>query len=296
MTTARAGTILLLLAFAGVGAARLAGSRRTVRPSGLSSSQSETQRFWQAYRQASSARVEDQPAAAIPLYQQALALRPAHEDSLYYLGNCYLELGRYPEAAAACRRLIAANPLSSSRGYAQLALLHADRRPGAPFDLPKAAQYFQQALRINPNSGALLGSGEVVLLQGDAKRAEKILRDVDAENATSVAAPYLLGYLCWRRGEKAEACSWFQRAVQHCKVKKPPVAWSQEGEIKANPELRWQALARQSVFGSDWLRLRRYAKSPRLSLAVMEPEYRRLDGSLDAARRPGAMLKGMEKA
>lgn len=283
MTTSRAVGTVLLLAFLAVGALRVVGARRDAAVPSRTAAANGVQQFWLASRQASQARAAGDLPGAIRSYQAALALRPGHEDSLYYVGNCYLALGRYSVAAAAYRRLIAANPLSSSRGYAQLALLYADRRPGAPVDLRKAAAYFQQALRLNPNSGALLGSGEVALLQGDRATAEELLGDVDAENATSVAAPYLLGYLCWRRGDGAAAWPWFQRAVQHCKVKKLPIPWSQEGEIKANPELRWQALARQSVFGGDWLRLRRYAKSPHLSPAVMAAEYARLGHSLGEA-------------
>jgi tetratricopeptide (TPR) repeat protein len=240
--------------------------------------------FWDTYNRAGQERAAGHLGVAIGLYQAALAVKPGHEGCLYYLGNCYLDSDRYQEAISAYQHLIAVNPVGS-RGYFQLGLVYANLKPGAPFDPKKAALSLRRALEVSPDTGALLGLGEVALLEGEWQRAQEALQGVNTDNSTSVAAPYLLGYLCWRKHERGPAWQWFQRAVQHCMVKKPPIPWSQEGEIKADPELRWQALARQSVFGSHWLRLRRYVKSPQLSPAVMEQEYHRLADTLAAAHQ-----------
>lgn len=72
----------------------------------------------------------------------------------------------------------------------------------------------------------------------------------------SVPAPFLLGYLAYRAGGREAARPHFAAAVARlC----PPVTasrWSEEGDAKSAPERRWQALARQSVFGASWLAVR----------------------------------------
>jgi tetratricopeptide (TPR) repeat protein len=281
MTPLRVAGILLALAFVGIAVHRTAGGRTTQGSQPAeAASRERTQQFWSRYREASQRRAAGDLEGAIELYQQAVALRPHHEDSLYYLGNCYLESRRYSEALSTYDRLIAANRLGSSRGYVQIALIHADRRPGAPYDLEKADRYFRQALAVDPDSGALLGIGEIALLRGEWQQAREALEGVNRDDAMSVAAPYLLGYLSWRADQRDEAWRWFRLAVTRCKVKKPLLKWSEEGDLKADPELRWRALARQSVLGSHWIRLRAYLKQPHLSPDVMGHEYTRLRNSI----------------
>jgi tetratricopeptide (TPR) repeat protein len=280
-----------VLAFLGVAALRVERARRErSMPSAGAAAPVPVQQFWEIYNKAGQERTAGHLMAAIALYQSALSLKPGHEGSLYYLGNCYLDEGQYQQAISAYRRLIVVNPVGS-RGYFQLGLVYASLKAGAPFDPKKAEQYLRRALQVDPDTGALLGVGEVALLEGDWPQAQAALQGVNADNNTSVAAPYLLGYLSWRQHRQGQAWLWFLRAVQCCKVKKPPIPWSQEGEIKADPELRWQALARQSVFGSDWLRLRRYTRSPNLSQAVMQREYRRLSDTLTVDRQRARLRK-----
>ncbi|MBI3910323.1 MAG: tetratricopeptide repeat protein [Armatimonadetes bacterium] len=286
MSSLRISGIVLLLAFLGVAALRTVAMRREQQATQVEAAQKERVReFWNTYRKASQALATNDLQAAIPLYQAALSLKPDHEDSLYYLGNCYFQSGRYQEALSMYERLITVHPLGSSRGYMQRALVHACLETSAPFDLQKAERYFREALRVDPDSGAQMGLGEVAVLQGAWPKAWDALQVANADNAMSVAAPYLLGYLRWRADEQAEAWRWFRLAVQRVEVKKPPVAWSEEGNVKADPKLRWQALARQSVFGSHWLRLLDYVKQPDLSPSLMEREYQRLQGVLTAAQK-----------
>jgi hypothetical protein len=82
--------------------------------------------------------------------------------------------------------------------------------------------------------------------------------------------------LAYQIGDKKEAWKWFQLAVQRAEMKKPQLKWTEEGDLKADPELRWRALARQSVFGRYWLPLRKYLNAPDLSPAIMEREYGKL--------------------
>jgi tetratricopeptide (TPR) repeat protein len=248
---------------------------------------SAAQAFWSTYRAATNRRNSGDCGGAVALYERAVALRPDHEDALYYLGNCYLELGAYDAAIDAYRRLVAVNPSGSSRAYIQWALVHACLASEAPRDLERAQRLFQQALDLDPDSGALLGLAEVALLRGDAARAERLLKRAGTEDSMSVAAPYLLGYLARRRGAPDAAWREFRLAVERGVLKKPPVTWSEEGEVKADPALRWRALARQSVFGAYWIRLRAYVGGPGPSRRDMEHEYRLLDAAVGTSRRVG---------
>lgn len=238
--------------------------------------QQHIRQFWDYYKQASQARRDGNFALAAELYQKALQLKPDHEDSLYYLGNCRFDLGRYQEALDTYQRLVSVNPQGSSRGYMRIGLGYACFEPKAPFDIAKAEQAFRQALQIDPDSGALLNLGEIALLQGKWEEAWKVLHDFNTDNAMNPAPPYLLGYICWRQGKQKEAWKWFRLAVKRHEVKKPPTPWSEEGDVKASPELRWKAMAKQSLFGEYWLRLRRYLKSSDLTSSMMEQEYQLL--------------------
>jgi tetratricopeptide (TPR) repeat protein len=238
--------------------------------------------FWPAYRDATTRRMAGDCRAAVVSYGKAIALRPAHEDSLYYLGNCHLELGAYGEAIGAYRRLVAHNPDGSPRAYMQWGLAHASLAPGAPHDLEEAERLFQRARDLDPESGALLGLAEVAVLRGEPEKARRLLERASAEDSMSMAAPYLLGYLASRAGEQADAWRQFRLAVERGEMKKSPVAWSEEGDVKADPSLRWRALARQSVLGAHWIRLRAYVGKINLTRDDMEREYALLESALRA--------------
>ncbi len=286
MSLSRLIILLLIVAVLGIVTLKVVRMRQEQQESRVETVQGEQlRRFWESYREASQKRAANDLTAAVILYQDALQLKPDHEDSLYYSGNCYFELGRYQEAILAYQRLIAVNPLGSSRGYVQLGLVHACLKPGAPFDPEKAERFFQQALQVDPDSGAMLGIAEVALLQGKWQKAWEALQSERADHDMSMATPYLLGYLCWRKGDHKEAWRWFRASVERGEFKKPAITWSEEGDVKADPEWRWRALARQSVLGEYWLRLRRYVNAPDLSPANMEEEYQLLRRALATANQ-----------
>jgi tetratricopeptide (TPR) repeat protein len=277
---------------AAVGIAVVAGGFVALRRAAADASAGEaaglapaTQRFWTDYGAARAARAEGRLDEAIGLYERALLVRPDHEDSLYYLGHCYLEQRRYAEALASYRRLVGVSPQGSSRAYMQIALVHASFDPAAPRDLAAAREYFDRALAVDPDSGALLGQGEVAVLEGRWADARETLLRADQDNPMSIGAPYLLGYVAFRAGRPSEAWVLFRTAVARGELKKPQVKWTEEGDVKADPALRWKALARQSVFGAHWLRLRSYLAEPGPTKADMSREYASLSRALEEAGR-----------
>jgi tetratricopeptide (TPR) repeat protein len=265
-----------------------AAGRRTAPPAEpATTAHTEAAReFWGTYRAATALRMKEDFEGAAGLYRKALSLRPNHEDSLYYLGNAQLERGAYADALHAFQQLAHLNPSGSSRAYMQWGLVHASLEPGAPRDFAEAQRLLQLAFDTDPESGALLALGEVALLRGRTAVAQDLIARAGAENPMSMAAPYLLGYLARLRRESDEAWRLFRLAVERGELKKPPVAWSEEGDVKADPALRWRALARQSVFGDHWIRLRAYVEPPGPTRSDMDHEYRLLDTALAAARTP----------
>ena len=272
----------LLLAFMSIAVFKMSQSNKEAQMEQKSANQAEgNRRFWDTYKQASRKRAAGELNEAVALYQQTLELRPNHEDSLYYQGNCFMELGRYNEALDNYQGLIHVNPQGSSRGYMQMGLIYASLEPGAPMDLKAAEQVFEKTLSVDPDSGAQLALGEVALLQNDWEKARQKLQSANADNPMSMAAPYLLGYLSFQKGDRQEAWKWFQLAIQRGELKKPALKWTEEGDVKADPALRWRALARQSIFGDYWLPIRKYLKDPNFSIAVMDDEYKRLANVLE---------------
>ncbi len=251
-----------------------AGTGTPVAQATATAAATRARQFWPIYERAGQARSAGRLEDAIALYTQALVVRPEHEDSLYYLGNCLLERRDHDGALRVYERLVAANPAGSSRGYMQLGSLRASLDPEAPVDLPKARALFEHALALDPDSGALLGLAEVALLEHQLAEAARLLASVEADNPMSVAAPYLRGYLAFARDDAAGAWALFKAATARGEFKKAAVRWTEEGDAKTSPELRWRALARQSVFGAYWIPPARVSGGPRTSPRRHAPRVR----------------------
>lgn len=237
--------------------------------------------FWDTYKTGGERRAAGDCEAAIRQYTRALVLRPGHEDSLYYMGSCHAERGERALALAAYQQLVDINPEGSSRAYMQMGILLASPGPDGRRALDAAERLFTRALEVDPDSGALLGLAEVAVLRRRWDEAARRLDAASADNAMSIAAPYLQAYLSFRRGDRAAAWERFQVAVSRGEMRKGPVAWSEEGDVKADPALRWRALARQSLFGEQWIHVRRYLEPPGPVPADMEREFRALNALIE---------------
>lgn len=151
--------------------------------------------FWKAFRAATDARIQRDVERAAGLYDEALALDPVHEDSLYYLGQCRRELARPAAARAAFERLVAVNP-HSARGQLALGALLASPDPHEPMDLQAAELHLRRAHNINgEETGPVVRLGEVALVRGRHDEARSWFESALRTNPRSVEAALLSGYI-----------------------------------------------------------------------------------------------------
>ena len=163
------------------------------------------------------------------LFREALEINPAHEDSIYALGNCLFELGDYPGALAQFQRLVEINS-HSLRGNLQIGAVYACPDAGKLFNLDAAEQALQRALAINPEeSGSLLQLGAVALAKGNLEGASKYFSMARQLNFKAVDAYYLDGYIQWKRGEVDAATTLFHKAIEYGHAPPPPSASSESG-------------------------------------------------------------------
>jgi Flp pilus assembly protein TadD len=200
--------------------------------------------FWDKQRAAMNAmKVEKNNARAIPLFREALALDPAHEDSLYYLATCLASTGDTEGALAALAELKKVNP-QSQRAFAQWGILRAmtARLPG---DLQAAEESLQRAHAINPEeTGALLVLGEVALLRGDPKLADERLAAACRTNPKAVGGFFLRGYLAWKRGDDATAKQLLDATRTALGPDWQPKGSTSEGDVKEKQHVERTPLAR----------------------------------------------------
>jgi len=194
-------------------------------------------RFWRTFQQATALRMKRDFAAAETTYREALAIDPAHEDSLYYLGQVLAEAGRPDEARDQFRRLVAVNP-HSARGHLALGALLSSPGSGGAADIAQAEIHLRRAHDINgEETGPLVRLGEVLIVRGDPVGARRFFEDAARTNPKSVDAPFLAGYLLWEAGDRGGAAAALDRARAAAKVQAPTKGVLGEGDRKAAPPL-----------------------------------------------------------
>ena len=188
--------------------------------------------FWSKQRAAMNAmKVEKDNAKAIPLFRAALALNPAHEDSLYYLAACLAGQGDADSALAQLAELKRISP-QSQRAFAQWGTLRA-LSARSPADLQAAEESLARAHAINPEeTGALLVLGEVALLRGDAQLAEERLAAACRTNPKAVGGFFLRGYLAWKRGDDPGAKKLLEDTRAALGPDWQPKGATSEGDVK----------------------------------------------------------------
>lgn len=218
-------------------------------PSGGSASaaldpRQRTVEFWNRQRAAMNAmKVERDNRRAIPLFREALALNPAHEDSRYYLGLCLAAEGDPEGALDQLAELQRVNP-RSHRAWQQWGVLRASF-PRDTEDLARAEQAVAQAHALNPEeTGALLILGEISLLRRDLAKAEERLAAATRTNPKAVGGFFLRGYLAWKRGDAQAATAFLEQTRQALGPDWTPQGTTSEGDVKRKQHVEASPLAR----------------------------------------------------
>ena len=209
------------------------GNSTLKRPEGRAPTDKQrTLDFWTRQRAAMNAmKVEKDNTKAIPLFREALALDPAHEDSLYYLATCLASQGDTDGALAQLAELKRLNS-QGQRAFAQWGTLRAISAK-SPADLQAAEESLARAHAINPEeTGALLVLGEVALLRGDTKLADERLAAACRTNPKAVGGFFLRGYLAWKRGDKIAATKLLEDTRTALGKEWQPKGATSEGDVK----------------------------------------------------------------
>ena len=210
----------------------------------------ETQRFWAMNREVGALLNAAAWEEAVTGLTQMLDLDPDHEDSLYDLGNAYLELGRYADAADAWLRLVVVNA-ASSRAWIQLGIVRTMADATEVFDLDEAISAFEAAYELNrEESNPLVLWGEAALANGDPETAGRVLQAGYRMNDRATSAFYLGGYLSWKRGDDSAAAELLAQAIDAASGLNSSVGASEEGDTRSTrmEEVRREAAARR-LFG-----------------------------------------------
>ena len=152
------------------------------------------------------------PKDAIDHLQRASADPALASESLYLLGACYFQLGRYPNAIASLDGLT-----NGSRADHVLYMLEESHR--LLNHQPEAREAFRQLNRRFPDSAwthYLLANAYEQQAQYDQAIAEytaALARDPHLPNA-----PFAIGYMFWRQQDLDNAKTWFEKelAAQPC--------------------------------------------------------------------------------
>lgn len=138
----------------------------------LTAAEQETNRYGTLLRLASSTRSAGDPAAAVNMYQQAIALERGRPEAFALLGDTLIELGAYDRAAEIFEQSLERNGdgLAARLGYARA--LVALKRPEA------AVPHYEAVLKqAKGNLQAHNGLGVAYDLAGQHQAAQKVYRD-----------------------------------------------------------------------------------------------------------------------
>lgn len=137
----------------------------------VSAAEKEDSRYGTLLRLAASTRAAGDPAAAVNVYQQAIALQQGRPEAYLLLGDTLIELEAYDEAAKTFQAVIKRAPdnIAAHRGYARVLL--ALNRPDT------AILHYQTALAANANDiQAHNGLGVAYDLNGQHEAAQAAYR------------------------------------------------------------------------------------------------------------------------
>jgi tetratricopeptide (TPR) repeat protein len=187
--------------------------------------------FWELQRGAVHAmKVDNDLAAAIDLFRRALEINPAHEDSIYYLGNCLAERGELDAALRQFADLMRLNR-SSHRAFKRWGTLRAMSATSSEA-LAEAEEALARAVEINPEAtGARMVLAETKIVRGDVEAARQGLRWIHGTNPSAGDALFLLAFLDWKQGDSQGARELLRRAAETGEEWRPEGA-AAEGDVR----------------------------------------------------------------
>ncbi len=145
---------------------------------------------------------------AVRYYQRAIELKPDFAEAHYNLGNAWKSQGRLGEAIESYRRALAFNP-GFALGHFNLGVALEDS--GKP---EEAALCYRQAIALNPNfADAHYNLGILLAASGNQDEADKCFRRTIELNPGHASAHLSLGNVMQRRGQMTEAVTCFQKAI-----------------------------------------------------------------------------------
>jgi tetratricopeptide (TPR) repeat protein len=168
--------------------------------------------FWSKQHSAMDAmKRERNPAKAVQLFREALAMNPQHEDSHYYLANCLATLGDVPSAIAELDALARINPQNHRAFQRKGELLAASASSRGQLEL--ARQALNAALKLNSEeTGTLVLLGQVSLAEGRFGEAEQDFAHACLANPHAANAWFLRGYIAWKRHDLQQASAMLNAA------------------------------------------------------------------------------------
>ena len=188
--------------------------------------------FWAKQHAAMDAMKRDHDCRkAVPLFREALAINPAHEDSHYYLANCLVALNDVPSAIVELDALARINPQNHRAFQRKGELLAASASSRS--QLSSARQALETALHLNSEeTGTLVLLGQVDLAMGDMRAAEQSLAHACQANARAANAWFLRGYIAWKRGDVRQASAMLNSARNSRGPDFKPTGSVLEGDVR----------------------------------------------------------------
>lgn len=185
---------------------------------------------------------------AVPLFREALALNPQHDDARYYLANCLVKLGDVPGALVQLDEIVRFNP-QSHRAFQRkgelLAASASSRR-----QLERAYQALDRAIHLNSEeTGTLVLRGEVSLAMKDLAGAKQDFVHACQMNTRSTAAWFLRGFIAWKQGDTRQAAAYL-KATRNARGPdwKPPGS-RLEGDVQ---RVMYKESGFLTIFAEQW--------------------------------------------
>jgi tetratricopeptide (TPR) repeat protein len=169
--------------------------------------------FWSKQHAAMDTMKRDRDCAkAVPLFRDALAINPLHEDSHYYLANCLAALGDIPSAIAELDTLARINPENHRAFQRKGELLAASAK--SRNQLKAAREALDSALRLNSEeTGTLILLGQVALAEGKSGEAEQDFAHACLANPHAANAWFLRGFIAWKKHDSQQASAMLTKTL-----------------------------------------------------------------------------------